>query len=210
MSPSEAVLPAAAGRAAGFTLVGEPLAIDLANTVKIAATPAKELLPDDAANEAFWSIQAPRLPSSVAPGLAATLSLRSAVRGVLEAVSTRSAPKPADLRIINDTAALTKMTLELDAAGASVERWWAATPEAATLAAVARSAIAVAGGPQANRLRQCASPTCSQFFVATNPKRQWCTPDLCGNRQRVARFARAQGVGSASGAGVESRVGRGA
>ncbi|HEY8686660.1 MAG TPA: ABATE domain-containing protein [Chloroflexota bacterium] len=192
MSPSEAVIPAGAGRAAGFTLVGEPLAVDLANTVKVAVTPPREFLTDDDANEAFWSIQSPRLPFSVSPWLSATLSLRSAVRAVLEATRTRSAPNPTDLRIINDTAALTTMTLELDATGTSVERWWAATPDTANLAAVARSAIMVAGGPHADRLRQCASPTCSQYFVATNSKRQWCTSDLCGNRQRVARFAHSQ------------------
>lgn len=180
-------------RRAGFELLGEPLAIDLANTVKLAVNPAKELLVDEDAHAAFWSLEAERLPVHAAPpSPATTLALRAAVRDVLEAARTASPPDPEQLRVVNETAALATMTLQLDPDGTAVEHWTAATPRDATLAAVARSAIAVAAGPQSDRLRQCAAPTCSMLFIAANAKRVWCTPDGCGNRQRVARFTRAR------------------
>ena len=60
------------------------------------------------------------------------------------------------------------------------------------LAAVARSgAEIVAEGSQA-RLRRCANPRCGLFFYDTSRTRQrrWCSMALCGNRSKVAAFAR--------------------
>ncbi|WP_139810547.1 CGNR zinc finger domain-containing protein, partial [Mycobacterium avium] len=34
---------------------------------------------------------------------------------------------------------------------------------------------------------RCANPDCSMLFLATNPRRSWCTANICGNRARVAR-----------------------
>jgi predicted RNA-binding Zn ribbon-like protein len=43
------------------------------------------------------------------------------------------------------------------------------------------------GGLDRERLRRCDGPGCVLFFVATNPRRRWCSPAICGNRVRVAR-----------------------
>ena len=62
------------------------------------------------------------------------------------------------------------------------------------LAAVARSAAEIiAEGPQA-RLRLCANPRCGLFFYDTSRTRQrrWCSMTVCGNRSKVAAFARRQ------------------
>jgi predicted RNA-binding Zn ribbon-like protein len=60
------------------------------------------------------------------------------------------------------------------------------------LAAVARSAAEIiAEGPRA-RLRLCANPRCGLFFYDTSRthRRRWCSMTACGNRHKVAAFAR--------------------
>jgi|SRR5215469_12733230 len=60
------------------------------------------------------------------------------------------------------------------------------------LAAVARSAAEIiAEGSQA-RLRICANPHCGLFFYDTSRthQRRWCSMTVCGNRHKVAAFAR--------------------
>lgn len=60
------------------------------------------------------------------------------------------------------------------------------------LAAVARSAAEIiAEGPGA-RLRLCANPKCGLFFYDTSRthRRRWCSMTVCGNRHKVAAFAR--------------------
>lgn len=60
------------------------------------------------------------------------------------------------------------------------------------LAAIARSAAEIiVEGPQA-RLRRCANPACGLFFCDTSRtgRRRWCSMAICGNRHKVASFAR--------------------
>jgi predicted RNA-binding Zn ribbon-like protein len=60
------------------------------------------------------------------------------------------------------------------------------------LAAAARSAAEIiAEGPRA-RLRLCANPRCGLFFYDTSRthRRRWCSMTVCGNRHKVAAFAR--------------------
>ena len=60
------------------------------------------------------------------------------------------------------------------------------------LAAVARSgAEIVAEGPRA-RLRICANPRCGLYFYdnSRTHARRWCSMAVCGNRSKVAAFAR--------------------
>lgn len=40
------------------------------------------------------------------------------------------------------------------------------------------------------KVRQCDAPTCVMLFLARNPRRRWCVPSVCGNRDRVARYYR--------------------
>jgi predicted RNA-binding Zn ribbon-like protein len=60
------------------------------------------------------------------------------------------------------------------------------------LAAIARSAAElVAEGPKAP-LRICANPQCGLFFYdkSRTHRRRWCSMSTCGNRSKVATFAR--------------------
>jgi len=60
------------------------------------------------------------------------------------------------------------------------------------LAAIARSAAEIiVEGAQA-RLRICANPACGLFFSdnSRTHRRRWCSMAICGNRHKVASFAR--------------------
>ncbi|GAC1631785.1 MAG: ABATE domain-containing protein [Candidatus Acidiferrum sp.] len=60
------------------------------------------------------------------------------------------------------------------------------------LAAVARSAAEMIVEGDATRVRLCANPACSLFFYdnSRTHRRRWCSMALCGNRSKVAAFAR--------------------
>lgn len=60
------------------------------------------------------------------------------------------------------------------------------------LAAVARSGAEIIAEGTRARLRLCANPHCGLFFYDTSRthRRRWCSMTLCGNRSKVAAFAR--------------------
>ena len=60
------------------------------------------------------------------------------------------------------------------------------------LAAVARSAAEIIAEGARARLRLCANPRCKLFFYDTSRthQRRWCSMAICGNRSKVAAFAR--------------------
>lgn len=182
--------------AAGLLLAGEPLAVDLANSLKTVTEPARELLVDDARHAAFWALQAHRLPEGATPlSPAQTVRLRTAVRSVL---TSHLDARPFDgesVALVNAAAAAAPSAPWLAVSTSGVERrrsWSTRVGADLTRSAVACSAIDVVTGADADRLRVCASDACSMLFVATHARRRWCSSALCGNRERVARHARRQ------------------
>ncbi|MFF9058575.1 CGNR zinc finger domain-containing protein [Streptomyces sp. NPDC101213] len=64
---------------------------------------------------------------------------------------------------------------------------------AALLAVVARDAVSLLTDPVARAaLRQCAGDDCPIVYVDTSRgrRRRWCSSEVCGNRERVARHRR--------------------
>ena len=60
------------------------------------------------------------------------------------------------------------------------------------LAAVARSGAEIIAEGTRARLRLCANPQCGLFFYddSRTRRRRWCSMAVCGNRSKVAAFAR--------------------
>lgn len=60
------------------------------------------------------------------------------------------------------------------------------------LAAIARSAAETIAEGETTRVRLCANPSCSLIFydASRTHRRRWCSMSLCGNRHKVASFAR--------------------
>ncbi|HEX6354167.1 CGNR zinc finger domain-containing protein [Actinophytocola sp.] len=58
------------------------------------------------------------------------------------------------------------------------------------LTTVARDAVDLLTGPDAERLHQCQADTCGSFYLDSSRGRQrrWCSSASCGNRERVAAF----------------------
>lgn len=69
-----------------------------------------------------------------------------------------------------------------------------AEPECdALLAVVARDAVELLTDPAARaRLRQCEGDSCRRVYLDTSRgrRRRWCSSEVCGNRERVARHRR--------------------
>jgi predicted RNA-binding Zn ribbon-like protein len=176
-------------------VAGEPLAVDLADTIKMAVEPPLDLIRDVQHNDFFWQMEKHQLPEGAGiANVRDTHRLRAAIRQLFDAKLDGTPYDAEALRLVNGVAAAAVAQPELPATGDSEVarvRWTADSPGTLSLAVAARSAIEVLTGPRADRLRRCASPVCSMFFVALNTKRQWCTPDGCGNRERVARHSRA-------------------
>jgi predicted RNA-binding Zn ribbon-like protein len=63
-------------------------------------------------------------------------------------------------------------------------------PCRAALAQLARAAIELVAGPDLQRIRNCADPSCSLMFIdRSRPgRRRWCSMERCGNRDKTARY----------------------
>ena len=62
----------------------------------------------------------------------------------------------------------------------------------ARLAPVAKAAVALLLTHDAARIRRCASPTCTRWFLDTSKggRRKWCSMATCGNRAKAAKHRR--------------------
>lgn len=127
---------------------------------------------------------------SIALRLPDFLALRTAIRDCLERAVVGGSLPPASVEVLNATSGTVANVLALEASGAvpvAVERPASGSaPAAALLAGFARSAIALLGGQERERLRACRRARCGRYFVAARPSQVWCSPS-CGNRARVAR-----------------------
>lgn len=120
--------------------------------------------------------------------------LAAALRLAFEAVLHRQKVQREWIEPVNEILGITEGHDELVATGNEWEIQFVASESGLEwlLAAVARSAAEIiAEGPRA-RLRLCANPRCGLFFYDTSRthRRRWCSMTLCGNRHKVAAFAR--------------------
>ncbi|NWF30140.1 ABATE domain-containing protein [Streptomyces sp. PKU-EA00015] len=80
-----------------------------------------------------------------------------------------------------------------DGDGTLVRALSAAPGRGALLAAVARDAVDLLTDPVArSRLRRCEGDSCARVYLDTSRgrRRRWCSSEVCGNRERVARHRR--------------------
>ncbi|WP_431238676.1 CGNR zinc finger domain-containing protein [Mycolicibacterium aichiense] len=179
-------------QAAGFIVAGEPLAVDLADTLITVEEPAVDLLPDEEANRRWWELQQERLPGGPPPPLESTVELRQAIRHILDARLAEVTPDDAAVARVNAAAAGAPSTRSLvytpsGWAAVATRHATADRPYLLALAAAAESLIDVLTGPAPDRLRRCQNPSCSMLFVASDARRKFCTQNICANRTRVAR-----------------------
>jgi predicted RNA-binding Zn ribbon-like protein len=131
--------------------------------------------------------------------------LRGAIRELLGAAA-RGGPLPTEATArVNEASARVPFVTRLDVSDRrrpkTVEQQVSGSDTTRALAAIARSAIELLGGPDRERVRVCPARGCGRFFLAGRPDQTWCST-ACGTRERVARhYARgksSQRVSSAS------------
>jgi predicted RNA-binding Zn ribbon-like protein len=177
---------------------GEPLAIELHNTLYRGPGGPTDGLTDAAGLRAWLESLADRLPlrpRAVDPErLDDFVALRAATRDALHAVH-EGRPVPAAARAaLNERSAASPESLALTPHGSEL-RHHGATPADVVLGVIAASAIAIVSGPHAGDLRACGAPGCILMFVRDHPRREWCSA-ACGNRARQARhYARSRARG---------------
>ncbi len=174
-------------------LRGEPLAVELHNTLYAAGGRAHDGLDDERSARAWLNALGDRLPGAGAgspPTGEELASLREAVREALRAAANGSTPPDRALKAINASSARAPRSPRARASGAArpVFAWNYARASRAdvVIAAIAESAIELLTDCDAPQLRLCGAPGCVLLYAKQHPSQQWCSA-ACGNRARQAR-----------------------
>ena len=122
-------------------------------------------------------------------------ALRELLRRVVHD-ELRGRAADADLTLLNSAAGagVPPAVCAVRAADGALARTLPGPPDCAgLLAAVARDAIGLLTDAEARRqLRQCEGESCTLVYLDTSRgrRRRWCSSEVCGNRERVARHRR--------------------
>lgn len=181
----------------GSPLFGEPLAIEFANTHYAVRGQFREGIGTPAHLAAWLRDKSAALGLEAADlhvgeaEVATFRALRAAIRGLCRACVDGCPGDDAHVEMLNAAAAAAPRWPQLCCVGAAyaVSEHIHVKGADATLAAIARDAIAILGGPLRTQIRACQAPGCVLFFVKDHPRREWCSA-ACGNRARAARHYR--------------------
>jgi predicted RNA-binding Zn ribbon-like protein len=192
-------------------IFGEPLPIELMNTIWADRHGIHDALASDSEALSWLRAVADRLPVSagalsawlgadaptgLAPTAAALRRLRDASRR-LAAEQTHD-PRPAAAAPVEHDGAVAALNESAAAAALSPALTWSEGAEPtsgvtfagpvgpALLALFGEAAIRTFGSDQRLTLRVCLAPGCVLYFAKEHGRREWCS-DACGNRARAAR-----------------------
>jgi predicted RNA-binding Zn ribbon-like protein len=187
------------------TMLGEPLPVELMNTVTVDRDGVHDVLEDYGGAAAWLRAVAGRIGTAAGTGPGqldedAVLPAAGALRELRDALRRLAAEATADPRppatapeltrpeAIATLNALAKTWPELDwPAGGHPSRAYRAHGTASlAVEVIAHQGVNLLAGPERDRLRPCLAPNCLLFFIKDHARREWCSPE-CGNRARVAR-----------------------
>jgi predicted RNA-binding Zn ribbon-like protein len=197
-------------------LLGGRLAVDFANAPSYPGTPFNDL----SWEEFIGFLEAARIvstersdqlltlpetdPRAAHVLLTRALNLRDSLRAIFAALVKHEPIAPGWTKPINDVLRITEGHDELTQIDGRWKLQFVARETGLDwlLAAIARSAAEIVLEGEAAKVRVCANPTCSLFFCdkSRTHKRRWCSMAICGNRNKVASFARRRFPGAASAA----------
>lgn len=150
--------------------------------------------------------------AAAASAAASDLAGQSGPVGHAEVAPTGPAALAAAVEVLNRYAAEPPVTVRLDVGDGGVGDAAAVGNGAASirrtgtaaqgLAAVAREAVEILGGPDAALLRECGRPECTQVYLdrSRGHRREWCAMRTCGNRVKVSAYRSRHRTASASSA----------
>jgi predicted RNA-binding Zn ribbon-like protein len=192
--------------ATSATLLGEPLPVELMNTVGIDRDGVRDALESDADVTAWLRAVKDRIGTeagvvlsgldedAVRPVAGRVRTLRDALRRLAAEAAEDPRPPATAPELTRPDAVATLNAL----AGAWPELVWPADGRPARAFRAAGTCVDLAirlityqgielfAGPGRDRLRACLAPNCLLFFFKERARREWCSPG-CGNRARVAR-----------------------
>ena len=170
--------------------LGEPLPVDVANTVRRDGAAYQEMWRTGADVLSWAEHEHDRVPSLTATEtddrLAELRRMRDDVFAVLRAV-TRAEPYPPDAADRIDAHARAHPVVgQLTSPRPHVPDHMHGVE--ALLALITHAVIEFTARPEAERLALCDAPSCGQFFLRGRRDQRWCGT-ACGTRARVARHA---------------------
>jgi predicted RNA-binding Zn ribbon-like protein len=173
-----------------FRWLGEPLAVDLANTVMVVREgQAVDLIATPEDLRRWLQAERGRLGacSFAVAHIEEIRALRDAVRSLLSASAQGAPPPPDALEVVNTASRGAPMMPQLETGKGAELRMVELTangePLTQLLGTLARSAITLLTGPERAQLHICNAPSCGMVFLGA---RRWCCA-ACGNRARAAR-----------------------
>jgi predicted RNA-binding Zn ribbon-like protein len=176
-----------------FRWLGEPPAIDLANTVMVVREDeVVDLLDSPQALRDWLESEGSRFSAySFDPGdLEEIREIRDAIRELLTALAEEAKPPSRAIARVNAVSAVAPIAPQLVVGpGGELSRTDRTAEERSLdwlLGSLARSAIDLLTGTPLGRLKICRAPSCGMFFLGS---RRWCC-SACGNRARAARHYR--------------------
>ena len=123
-----------------------------------------------------------------------SLRLCKALRTILAATIYKEKIQLSGVEPINELLRITEGHDELVLNGANWQMEFIAREGGLDwlLAAIARSGAEIVAEGAKARVRVCANPACGLFFYddSRTRRRRWCSMSVCGNRHKVAAFAR--------------------
>lgn len=199
------------------TLLGEPLPVELMNTVGIGQHGEYDALSDELGVAAWLSAISDRLPAEAGGALDLTELDAAAVRGIAERLRRlRDSLRRLAAEVTKDprrpiVSSMPTRETAIDTVNALARTWpelaWPpgqaptrafraeGTPAELTVSLIAHQAVELFASRQRDELRACLAPGCLLYFLKQHPRRAWCSAP-CGNRARVARHYRRHHAGS--------------
>lgn len=175
------------------------LALDFLGTLRARRNPVPAEMLGTPALLDDWFVESGMLdgaPGADEADLAAALELRESVYSLVEA---RIAGRSLDVdgggvAVLNRHAAQAPVVVQLSSEGARHSG-----SAAQGLAAIAREAAEILGGPDAALLRECGRPECTQVYLdrSRGHRREWCAMRTCGNRVKVSAYRSRHRTGEA-------------
>jgi predicted RNA-binding Zn ribbon-like protein len=174
-----------------WSWLGDPLAIDLVNTVRRRGWQFTELIesPDDLRDWLDREQDRVTAPAEVGDDLVTRfLALRDHALDLLRAAAAGQ-PWPAEaIAAINALvlAAPSTRLLTGEPGGYRTQPVTEADPAGRLLGDLAAAVVALLTGPDAAELTLCDAPGCGHLYLRHRPNQQWCGP-RCGTRARTGR-----------------------
>lgn len=180
-----------------FRWLGEPPAIDLANTMMVVREgETVDLLSTPEELERWLELERPRLGECgfALRHLEKLRSAREEIRALLTAAAAGDAPPSEPLAAINAASAAApvspRLQVEDDGPALLTEEPEEIEDLATLLGVFARSALRLIADQERGPLRVCGAPSCGMYFIG---RRRWCC-SACGNRARAARHYQRRGA----------------